>query len=146
MNRELTKTNTSVTGASQHYLLHILFHIINVLIPKCNRITTPVLSKDRSYYPSSCYTTAIMEHHLYSLLSTNLSLLSSYVQTENQICQVLCMRNFLFLRYFQMLIIVQHTSSCLKSQLYQCCQNFINSTYSSKNIFNNVSCLTNSVT
>jgi hypothetical protein len=47
MNRELTKRNTSVTGASQHHFLHTLFHnIINVLIPKCNRNTTPVLSKD----------------------------------------------------------------------------------------------------
>lgn len=92
------------------------------------------------------YTTAIMEHHLYSLLSTNLSLLSSYVQTQNQIFQVVCTRNFLFLWYFQMLIIVRQTSGCLKSQLYQRCENFINSTNSSKNILNNVSCLTNSVT
>jgi hypothetical protein len=44
INRELTKINTSVTGTSQHHLLHTLFrNIINVLIPKCNRNTTPVL-------------------------------------------------------------------------------------------------------
>jgi len=85
-----------------------------------------------------------MEHHLYSPLSTNMSL-SSYVLTQNRICQVVCMINFLFLTYFHTLITVRHTSSCLKSQLYQCCQNFTSSTYSSKNIFNSMSCLTNSV-
>jgi hypothetical protein len=52
LNRELTKLNTSVTGASQHHLLYTLFHnIINVLsITKCNRNTIQVLSNSGQKY------------------------------------------------------------------------------------------------